>query len=186
MMTMSPSEIRYRRPGTPSVRLAVTPTLASWDRHDHPSQRALSAFLDSLEPLVRPALAQLSSPVVLALEVGLPKGTQLTSGGRDLDNYLFPIVARFGAARFAAAFARKHHRRSTIAIGPAQLATDEPPGHWAHGSALLTVSSETAAWSVFMVVNRAEDASRLDGHHTHSKLAPCHALDLRAKVNRCK
>jgi hypothetical protein len=42
------------------------------------------------------------------------------------------------------------------------------------------------AWSVFMVVNRAEDASRLDGHHTHSKLAPCHAFDLRAKVNRCK
>jgi len=42
------------------------------------------------------------------------------------------------------------------------------------------------AWSAFVVVNRAEDASRLDGHHTHSKLAPCHALDLRAKVNRCK
>src|SRR5487761_1920527 len=35
----------------------------------------------------------------------------------------------------------------------------------------------------FMVVNRAEDASRLDGHHTHSELPPCHALDLRAKVN---
>src|SRR4030043_168224 len=42
------------------------------------------------------------------------------------------------------------------------------------------------AWSVFMVVNRAEDASRLDGHHTHSKLAPCHVLDPRALVNRCK
>jgi hypothetical protein len=42
------------------------------------------------------------------------------------------------------------------------------------------------AGSVLMVVNRAEDASRLDGHHTHSKLTPCHALDLRAKVNRCK
>jgi hypothetical protein len=40
------------------------------------------------------------------------------------------------------------------------------------------------AGSVLMVVNRAEDASRLDGHHTHSKLAPRHALDLRAKVNR--
>src|SRR6185437_10228908 len=37
------------------------------------------------------------------------------------------------------------------------------------------------AWSVFMVVNRAEDAARLNGHHTHSKLAPGHALDLRAK-----
>jgi len=35
-------------------------------------------------------------------------------------------------------------------------------------------------------VNRAEDASRLDGHHPHAKLAPCHALDLRTKVNRCK
>src|SRR6266567_950012 len=42
------------------------------------------------------------------------------------------------------------------------------------------------AWSVFMVVNRTEDASSLDGHLTDSKLAPCHALDLRAKVNRCK
>ena len=42
------------------------------------------------------------------------------------------------------------------------------------------------AWSVFMVVNRAEDASGLDGHHTHSKLTSCHAIDLKAKVNRCK
>src|SRR5512139_2495314 len=39
------------------------------------------------------------------------------------------------------------------------------------------------AWSVLMVVNRAENTSRLDGYHTHSKLAPCHALDLWAKVN---
>jgi hypothetical protein len=37
-----------------------------------------------------------------------------------------------------------------------------------------------------MVVNRPEDAAGLDGHHTHSELAPGHALDLRAKVNRCK
>src|SRR5512140_1585331 len=41
-------------------------------------------------------------------------------------------------------------------------------------------------WSAFVVVNRAEDASRLHGHHTHSKLSPCHALYLRTKVNRCK
>jgi len=27
-----------------------------------------------------------------------------------------------------------------------------------------------------MVVKRAEDASWLDGHQAHSKLAPCHAL----------
>jgi len=49
-----------------------------------------------------------------------------------------------------------------------------------------SLQDEDDAWSVFMVVHRAEDASRLDGHHPHSKLAPCHALDLRAKGNRCK
>jgi hypothetical protein len=155
MMTRPPSGARYRRPGTPPVRLAVTPTLASWDRHDHPSQRALSAFLDSLEPLVRPALQQLASPAVLALDIGLSKGTQLTSGGRDLDNYLFPIVARFGPAHFVAVFARKHHGRSTIAIGPAQLAEDEPSGHWAHGSALLTASSDMTAWKQQLVAGLA-------------------------------
>ena len=42
------------------------------------------------------------------------------------------------------------------------------------------------AWSVDMVMNRAEDGSRLEGEHPHSKLAPCHALDLRAKVNSRK
>src|SRR5271169_2546111 len=42
------------------------------------------------------------------------------------------------------------------------------------------------AWSVLMVVNRAEDGSRLEDENTHSKLTPCHPLDLRAKVNSCK
>jgi hypothetical protein len=42
------------------------------------------------------------------------------------------------------------------------------------------------ARSVFMVMNRAKDASRIDGHHPHAKLAPRHAFDLRAKVNRRK
>jgi hypothetical protein len=146
MGPMSPAQRRYRPPGTPPVRLPAQPMLASWDRADHPSQRALSAFLDSLEPLLQPALQQLTSPVALALDIGLPKATPLTSGGRDLDNYLFPIVARFGPGRFAAAFARKHHGRSTIGVGPAQLADDEPTGYWAHGSALLNASSDTAAW----------------------------------------
>src|SRR5512140_1701185 len=41
------------------------------------------------------------------------------------------------------------------------------------------------AWSVFMVVNWAEDSSRLDSYYTHSKLAPLHTLDLGAKVYSC-
>jgi len=42
------------------------------------------------------------------------------------------------------------------------------------------------AWSVFMVVNRAEDASRLERSPFASEVGALHALDLRAKVNRCK
>ncbi len=42
------------------------------------------------------------------------------------------------------------------------------------------------AWSVLVVVNRAEDGSRLEAEHAHSKLTPCHLLDFRAQVNRCK
>ena len=37
-----------------------------------------------------------------------------------------------------------------------------------------------------VVVNRAEDASGLDGHHPHAKLPAVHALDLGAKVDRGK
>src|SRR5512146_1980380 len=68
-----------------------------------------------------------------------------------------------------------------------------PPHSWpiVRSDSISMVSDRSlqyvdGAWSVSMVMNRAEDASRLDGHHTHSKLAPCHTLDLRAKVNRCK
>jgi hypothetical protein len=42
------------------------------------------------------------------------------------------------------------------------------------------------AWSAYVVVNRAEHGTRLECEHAHSQLASCHALDLRAKVNRCK
>jgi hypothetical protein len=40
------------------------------------------------------------------------------------------------------------------------------------------------ARSASMVMDRAEDAARLDCHHPHAQVAPCHALDLRA--NRTK
>jgi len=43
-----------------------------------------------------------------------------------------------------------------------------------------------SAWPVFVVVNRAEDAARFDGHKPHAKLAANHAGDLQAKVNRRK
>jgi len=42
------------------------------------------------------------------------------------------------------------------------------------------------AWSALVVVDRAEDASGLDGHHPHSKLVPFHTLDLAGKFDRCQ
>ena len=38
--------------------------------------------------------------------------------------------------------------------------------------------------SAQVVVHRAEDASRLDGHHAHAELAAFHALDLGAEIDR--
>src|SRR5450759_2288260 len=66
------------------------------------------------------------------------------------------------------------HSRPIIRSDPVSMVSDR------------SLQDVHGARSAFVVVNRAEDASRLDGHHTHSKLAPLHALDLRAKVNRCK
>jgi len=40
------------------------------------------------------------------------------------------------------------------------------------------------AGPVLVVVHRAEDASGRDGHQAHAKLAPGHALDLGAEVDR--
>jgi hypothetical protein len=37
--------------------------------------------------------------------------------------------------------------------------------------------------SALVVMNWAEHASRLDGHHSHPKLTPFHALDLGAEIN---
>jgi hypothetical protein len=43
----------------------------------------------------------------------------LDAGGRDLDNYLFPVIQRLVATRFVAVFGRKVHGASTLAIGRA-------------------------------------------------------------------
>lgn len=63
-----------------------------------------------------------ASPLAVELAVGLPPGAPLISGGRDLDNYLYPLVTRLGAGRFCAVFGRKVHGSPFgLAVGPAQL-----------------------------------------------------------------
>jgi hypothetical protein len=80
----------------------------------------------------------------LELQVGLPVSKSLTSGGGDLDNYLFPIARRLGPARFDAVFASKRHsEHSWIAVAPSRLLTGvrEPSME-----VRTTASASTKAW----------------------------------------
>jgi hypothetical protein len=82
--------------GTP-LRLPVPPRLASWNRAGDPDQIRLAGYLDAAEALLRPRLEQLSGPLALRLDVGLPGSAALLSQ-RDLDNYLLPLAARLSRA----------------------------------------------------------------------------------------
>ncbi|WP_207935695.1 hypothetical protein [Actinomadura sp. KC216] len=83
--------------------------------------------------------------VAVELTVGLPAGVPLIGGGRDLDNYLFPVARRIGAARIHAAFDYKRAAvPSGIAISPVARESDPPdePRLTVH----TTVSGQSPAW----------------------------------------
>ena len=96
----------YRRP-TYRVTLSVEPQLASWDIAGSPNQVKLGEFLDHAEAKAAPILAAGDGLLTVELNVGLRDELPLTGGGRDLDNYLFPLAQRLGPARIAAMFGRK-------------------------------------------------------------------------------
>jgi hypothetical protein len=83
----------------------------------------LAGFLAHVDAIATPVLADASVWVAAELIVGLDDNEPLTGGGRDLDNYLFPIAQRLGPTRVAAIFGRKIHGHSSLAVGPAQLDT---------------------------------------------------------------
>ncbi|MEU6325507.1 hypothetical protein [Streptomyces sp. NPDC047009] len=124
-------------PALAPVRLLVPPVLESWDAAGHPSRQRLGAYLDCVAALAPQAVVADGAPLALVLDVGLSREVALTSGGRDLDNYLFPLARRFGAGRFDAFFARKRHAtHSTIAIGPAVV---HGPGNAEQAEPLFSV-----------------------------------------------
>ena len=65
-------------------------------------------------------LAAVDGLLAVELNVGFRDELSLTSGGRDLDNYLFPLAQRLGPERIAAMFGRKVHGPSSLAVGHAQ------------------------------------------------------------------
>jgi hypothetical protein len=111
--------VLYRRPAG-RIPLSVGPQLASWDRGGSPSQVRLGQFLDHAEALAMPAMATRQGPFSVELTVGLSDHLPLTGGGRDLDNYLFPLAQRLGATRIAAMFGRKVHGSSFLSIDLAE------------------------------------------------------------------
>ena len=105
---------------TRRVALSVQPQLASWDIAGSPGQVSLGDFLDHAEAAAAPTMAALDGLLAVELTVGLPGELSLTGGGRDLDNYLFPLAQRLGPARIAAMFGQKVHGPSSLAVGWAQ------------------------------------------------------------------
>jgi hypothetical protein len=75
--------------------------------------------------------------LAVELTVGLRDELPLTGSGRDLDNYLFPLAQRLGAARRAAIFGRKVHGPSFLAVDHAQPDRPAEPPQF---SAQITVS----------------------------------------------
>jgi hypothetical protein len=65
-------------------------------------------------------MAGVEGLLAVELTVGLPGRLPLTYGGKDLDNYLFPLAQRLGPERIAAMFGRKIHGPSSLAVGHAK------------------------------------------------------------------
>src|SRR5580704_7961375 len=107
----------YCRP-THRVALRVEPQLASWDIAGSPGQVRLGEFLDHAEAKAASMLAAVDGLLAVELNVGLRDELPLMGGGRDLDNYLFPLAQRLGPARIAAMFGRKVHGLPEHTLGP--------------------------------------------------------------------
>ena len=109
----------YCRP-TRRVALSVEPRLASWDVAGSLGQVRLADFLDHAEAVAAPMIAAVDGLLTVELTVGLRRELALTGGGRDLDNYLFPLAQRLDSSRIAAMFGCKVHGPSFLAVGQAQ------------------------------------------------------------------
>lgn len=125
-----PADVAFAMPSSQPQVLPMAPRLASWNRAGDPDQVRLAQYLDTAETLLRPSLEQLSSPLALRLDVGLPHSAALLDQ-RDLDNYLFPLATRLsraGAGTLACVWGTKQHAgRSLVRIERAVPAAAVPP-----------------------------------------------------------
>lgn len=123
-----------------------TPLLASWERHDHPSQIALRDYVAELETLLESDLARHPLPLVVRLDVGLGLVTDLLIQ-RDLDNYLQPIadhlpdhVCSYWASKSGTV------EGSTVSVAPAGPLPDDALHGWDLATARTTSSASSPTW----------------------------------------
>src|SRR3712207_857979 len=83
----------------------LEPRLASWDAKTHPAQVRLQAYLEDLQGRIG-ALPAGRTDLFLSMDIDIGDPVRLEHH-YDLENYLTPVVARLGAARFTFASAVK-------------------------------------------------------------------------------
>jgi hypothetical protein len=137
--------VAYQLPTDEQIQLPIPPRLASWDAKTHASQVRLTEYLDSVESVV---VNRARDSLALRLTVGLPEGSNLLEGGRDLDNYLYPLVQRLGSNRFTSAWAEKLIGPSTLSVGPAVPSTIASllSAGWSWAVVRTRKSASTSAW----------------------------------------
>src|SRR5438046_1479549 len=105
----SDSFILYRRPESAPIVLTLAPRLANWDKNTTPGPRALREYLKHLDEVAGEAVRGASGSLAIELSVDIAPTLDLLTGGRDVDNFLQPVVDALGRAKFASAWVRKGH-----------------------------------------------------------------------------
>lgn len=143
---MPPGKPKQATSGAPSWRIwtrgatlcemrNITPLLASWNANANPEQIKVQRYLDDLQAAVG-ILPNDAGPLFLHMAIDVKSPERLVRH-HDLENYLFPIVYRFGASHFSLVSATKGvGGGSTLRIGRANLLGLSPSldgwGHFSH------------------------------------------------------
>jgi hypothetical protein len=143
---MASEAVVFREPEGASLALSERPRLASWDAKTHPSQVALTRYLDSVESLIG-ARKLPPADLALRLTVGLARETSLTERGNDLDNFLYPLIHRLGAHRFLSVWGEKRIAEdSGVTVDEAEPGRLDDLREWKHASVRTSSSASTVAW----------------------------------------
>lgn len=121
-MTVAPV---FAMPDGDRFRLELEPRLESWNKHDHPDQVRLRAFVTHVRELIDQPAEDLEGPLAFRLHVGLDELVD-PLWQRDLDNYLFPIARRM-PKRYVSFWGTKSRGADSFVCVESARATPAPP-----------------------------------------------------------